>query len=547
MATPLPPSPVLPPPPPAVAAHPTSSFTSDPSPDPFATPSVSRSATFSRFSIADSNAPDGAEGDAGGEAEADAQALGPVDGGKGAWFFVVAAFVLETFIWGYSYSFATILVYFESHDPWQKSSLASLSAVGTTQLGIQFILPLFITLLYRRYPEWVKPALWTSVGVSCGSMLLSSWATQVWQLILLQGVLCGVSGAALYTPVFLWMSEWWVEKRGLASGIIFAGTGMGGFCFPFLINALLTSRPSSDTSPSSSGFSWMCRAWALITLLMFSLSVWLIGPRVPPPRRQGKVGRTLRRWVKGERAQGGEVARGRGRERGPWLAGAGELGTLKNPIFGMMCLASLLSSLSTLPVSLNIGIYSSSLAPSSLPHIQRELAISLFNLAASLGCAVTGYLSDYSYAHATTVCGLMGAVLSLSAWGLADTLPKTWGFAVVFGFFSQQVAAWSSSARDVAGSNPHTASLIFCLFSVVRGVASIVMPFVSEVLYNRGERETSANWGAYGFGKMIIFVGVTAFLSSLGGLALHVLRLKQQRRHQRLRAGEGKVRAGAGA
>lgn len=37
---------------------------------------------------------------------------------------------------------------------------------------------------------------------------------QVWQLILLQGVLGGTCGAILYIPVLLWLPEWFVERRG---------------------------------------------------------------------------------------------------------------------------------------------------------------------------------------------------------------------------------------------------------------------------------------------------------------------------------------------
>jgi hypothetical protein len=41
------------------------------------------------------------------------QALPPVDRGKGAWAFCLSALALETFIWGFAYSFGTILVWLE--------------------------------------------------------------------------------------------------------------------------------------------------------------------------------------------------------------------------------------------------------------------------------------------------------------------------------------------------------------------------------------------------------------------------------------------------
>lgn len=113
--------------------------------------------------------------------------------------------------------------------------------------------------LFQRYPEHVHKALWAASIVSSMSMLVSSWATevsrplrcliaesdhnfrrcgssssskvsslrkltydiaQVWQLIILQGLLCGVSGAVLYAPVLMWLQDWWVARRGMASGVM---------------------------------------------------------------------------------------------------------------------------------------------------------------------------------------------------------------------------------------------------------------------------------------------------------------------------------------
>ncbi|GAA6009398.1 hypothetical protein JCM10207_003763 [Rhodosporidiobolus poonsookiae] len=409
--------------------------------------------------------------------------LRPVDKGRGAWTFVVAGFFLETFIWGFSYSFPSVLVWLQRNDPWQSSSLAALSAIGTVLLAIQFIIPIVFMNAFRRYPDWIKPMLWISLVINCGSMLIASWATKVWQLILLIGVLGGISGAVLYAPVLLWLNSWFHMKRGLASGIVFAGTGIGGLAFPFLLSALLRHG----------GFPLMCRAWAGITAGVYAVSVYFIEPRVPLPRR---------------------VAKG---NRAPWFGGAGDLSFLKDPVVVAMTLTTLIFSLSTFPVTLYLPTYALSLAsPSS-----SDLVVSIYNLAASVGSTVVGYLTDVSLPLTVGVMGVGGAVLAFTAWGFANSLGTVFAFAVLFSLFTQICSAWGAAARDAAGTNPHTSTLVFCVFGIVRGVASIVGPFISTTLYDpKVASGDDPAWGRFGFANVIVFVGVLSFVGALGGPAL---------------------------
>lgn len=40
---------------------------------------------------------------------------------------------------------------------------------------------------------------------------------------MLQGFLCGVANTLIFAPVFLYFSDWWVARRGMAWGVIGAG------------------------------------------------------------------------------------------------------------------------------------------------------------------------------------------------------------------------------------------------------------------------------------------------------------------------------------
>lgn len=112
-----------------------------------------------------------------------------------------------------------------SHAPFNESSLAAISSIGqclhilsrlceltgffesigTLALGIEYILPLGVILIYRRYPDYARTMLVTSALVNVLAMLASSFAQKVWILIVLQGVVCGISGSFLYTPVILYL------------------------------------------------------------------------------------------------------------------------------------------------------------------------------------------------------------------------------------------------------------------------------------------------------------------------------------------------------
>ncbi|GAA5886990.1 hypothetical protein JCM6882_009408 [Rhodosporidiobolus microsporus] len=436
------------------------------------------------------------------ELDGEGRVLPPVDRGKDAWLFVAAGFILETFIWGFGFAFPSVLVYLQTHDPWQRSSLAALSAVGTTLLAVQFMLPIVVITIFRRYPEWVRTILWASVALNCGSMLAASWATQVSHLIILVGVLGGISGAILYAPVILWLNEWWHARRGMASGIVFAGTGIGGLVFPFLLSALL----------NRGGFPLMARVWAGVTAAVYLPAVWYLRPRVPPRRP----------------ARGG---------RAPWLAV--DWGYLKDPVVMAMTFTSFTSSLATFPVSLFLPTYTLALSTSR----NSDLVVSIYNLSGSLGSTATGWLSDVSLPATVLIMGVAGGLLALTAWGFAANLGAVFAFGVLFAFFTQVCSAWGAAARDSTASDPHTATLVFCTFGITRGIASIVGPFISTTLYDPnaeargGDAASDPTWGRYGFERVIIFVGCMSFASALGGFGLWWAKREKRRREEEKRAG----------
>lgn len=88
--------------------------------------------------------------------------------------------------------------------------------------------------------------------------------------------------AACYVPCCLLMFEWFSARRGLASGVMYAGTGAGGTIFPFVMTGLL-NRFGYKTAMICMGIGF---------LFVGSLALWPIRRRVPLPtaRKNGLDG-----------------------------------------------------------------------------------------------------------------------------------------------------------------------------------------------------------------------------------------------------------------
>jgi MFS family permease len=69
--------------------------------------------------------------------------------------------------------------------------------------------------------------------------LLMSQVGSVWQMYLFTGVLIGVGIGGLWVPVLSTVARWFTARRSLMTGIVIAGTGIGGLIEPPLVSRLI--------------------------------------------------------------------------------------------------------------------------------------------------------------------------------------------------------------------------------------------------------------------------------------------------------------------
>lgn len=81
-----------------------------------------------------------------------------------------------------------------------------------------------------------------------------------------------------FYPTISAIAHWFDHKRGLALGIVVAGSSIGGICWPFMLERLF----------DATGFAWTVRITGFTCLALLTPSCFLVVPRLPP-RKSAKV------------------------------------------------------------------------------------------------------------------------------------------------------------------------------------------------------------------------------------------------------------------
>ncbi|CUS23794.1 LAQU0S12e00166g1_1 [Lachancea quebecensis] len=194
----------------------------------------------------------------------------PPDGGYG-WVCCLCVTLIMFSTWGANSGFGVFLAYYFNNGVFQGANKYSYALVaGITVACGQGFAPfaMFLTKIFGcKVPMYMGV-----VMLFCGFML-ASFAKELWQLYLTQGVLVGVSMALLYAPATTVIPGWFLKRRSLAIGLSLIGTGAGGVTYSVSVNKLIQD---------SGNQSWALRMMAVSCTITCIVATVLIKPRNPP-------------------------------------------------------------------------------------------------------------------------------------------------------------------------------------------------------------------------------------------------------------------------
>ncbi|KAG0239203.1 hypothetical protein BGX31_002978 [Mortierella sp. GBA43] len=198
------------------------------------------------------------------------------DGGFG-WAVVFGAFMIQFCCWGFNFSWGVFQQYYVQNNIFPGATLSQVSWSGGISTASVFLTCPFQTSMVSRFG--LRPIITAGI-IICGSgMILASFARNVWELYLTQGLMFGFgAGMALFTSVAIPV-QWFDKKRGLASGITVAGSGIGGATLASLIRYLITKV----------GYQWTLRIMGISSITIVCAILPCIRTRIPPRVRGGPL------------------------------------------------------------------------------------------------------------------------------------------------------------------------------------------------------------------------------------------------------------------
>ncbi|KAH8806602.1 MFS general substrate transporter [Flagelloscypha sp. PMI_526] len=409
--------------------------------------------------------------------------LPPVDSGKGAWTYLITSTILEIVIWGFPCSFGVFLeAYLDNPDySSQPNSATLLPLIGNLSMGVMFLSGPVVYPLCNRFPHHRRLFLWGGTLLCIISLFCASFTKNVMALLVLEGVTYALGGSLRYATCLSYFSEWFVQRQGLANGVISAGSVAGGLVLPLLFPALI-ARTGPEMALRYIAIAMACITIPVIPFLKGRLPETKAQIRRPVPRGSGRTQmERLKKWMSG-------------------------------PTFWFVMAMNFAQGFGYFVPLLYLPTFATDIP---LSRTNAALTLALLNGASMISRLAVGILCDLFDCWLLAFVNLSLAALSIFIlWGVfSSTFPGLVAFAIIYGGISGGwPSLWTGFTQWIAKDDPAALTTFFAYLMFTRGLANILSTPVAGAFYSNPVHVSASHKigfevGGGKFGWMIIFVG----------------------------------------
>lgn len=157
-------------------------------------------------------------------------------GARRSRYAILTVGVCTMLMFGTIYAWSVFIPPFEAEFGWSRSSTSSVFSVAMVGLSLGM---LSVGILQKRFS--LRVCFMVATGMIVVGMLLCQTISEVWQLYVFYGVLCGFGSGMSYTVWTTTVMAWFGDRVGFASGVLTMGFGMGSVVLGSLASTLIYS------------------------------------------------------------------------------------------------------------------------------------------------------------------------------------------------------------------------------------------------------------------------------------------------------------------
>ncbi|KAI0659615.1 MFS general substrate transporter [Cubamyces menziesii] len=312
----------------------------------------------------------------------------PPDGGRG-WLVVFGCVIFSAATVGWGLVWGVTEEYFKEH-VFPDASESVLSTLGSMSGMFMTMLSVIPGKLADRYGY--KPFLAAGGILWTLSMFLCVFATQLWHFFVIMGLIQGLANALVYPLIVALPAQWFLRYRALATGMVVAGSSLGGAVSSLVFRELLTTFG-------------LKKSFGIYTAIDGSLlfAAWfMISERRKPSERKKIV------WI--------------------------DRSFFTDPVFWSLGLCFFFTVFGYLSPIFFLPTFASQ----KLPHLSDLLAalpVTMLNFSAAAGRTLIGFLADrIGPVNSLWAMVMLSGLTQLLVWTFVSNYAGIMAFAIMYGF-----------------------------------------------------------------------------------------------------------------
>ncbi|KAL1865593.1 hypothetical protein VTK73DRAFT_5132 [Phialemonium thermophilum] len=183
------------------------------------------------------------------------------------WVIVVCVFVINAQTWGLIQSYGVFLTFYLRSGRFAEPRPLTLAFMAGLAFATALLVCPIATLMVPK--AGLRPTILFGVLLQSGGLIAASFSTELWHLILSQGLAFGLGIGFLANATVSVTPQWFVARRSFATAITTAGSGTGG-----LVYALAT-----DTMIENIGLAWALRTLGIVSFVVNTAAALFIKDR----------------------------------------------------------------------------------------------------------------------------------------------------------------------------------------------------------------------------------------------------------------------------